>query len=163
MIAICTIGGYGHSSLSFFDLLSNANVDVLVDIRNRRGMRGRTYAFLNSKALQGTLAQRGIAYLHIKSLAPGSDLRSAQKAADQTSGVLKRDRPHLSPQFVTGYKSDVLGTVGIGDILLHLGKFERPCFFCVEQHAEACHRSLAANWLAAHTGREVVHLSPAND
>lgn len=163
MIAICTIGGYGHSNSSFFDSLANAKVDVLVDVRNRRGMRGRAYAFLNSKALQETLAQRGIAYTHMKSLAPGSDLRATQKAADANNAVLKRERTHLSPQFVAGYKSDVLASVGIGDVLLHLGKFERPCFFCVEQHPGACHRSLAANWLAAQTEREVFHLGPARD
>ncbi len=101
---------------------------------------------------------RGIAYLHLKPLAPPSTLRAIQKATDHTTGVSKRDRAHLSADFASAYKSGVLGAVDIGQILRSVEQFQRPCFFCVEQHPDACHRSLVAEWLSSRTGIAVRHL-----
>ena len=72
-----TMGGYGYSQDAFFDRLEANGVDVLVDIRQRRGMRGRQYSFLNSTALQTELLEREIAYLHLKELSPTTAVRDA--------------------------------------------------------------------------------------
>ncbi len=45
---IVTIGGYGFTEDAFINALKGAGVDAFVDIRQRRGMRGSKYAFLNS-------------------------------------------------------------------------------------------------------------------
>lgn len=158
MIEICTTGGYGHTALGFFDPLTAAGVDVLVDVRQRRGMRGRQYSFLNSRALQEELQNRGIAYLHLKMLAPPPTLRALQKANDHLGGVSKRERTDLSPHFVSAYESGVLASVDAKEILSHIAQFQRPCFFCVEQNPNACHRSLVADWLARLTGTATRHL-----
>ena len=158
MIEICTTGGYGHTETSFFDSLAAAGVDVLVDVRQRRGMRGRQYAFLNSRALQDELQRRGIAYLHLKALAPPAVLRSVQKETDQKSGITKRERAHLSPEFASAYRTGVLESVDGDEVLQSMTQFQRPCLFCVERHPDACHRSLVAEWLGRRTGCFIRHL-----
>ena len=45
---IFTIGVYNSSETHFFDKLKNNHIDVFCDIRQRRGVRGRKYAFVNS-------------------------------------------------------------------------------------------------------------------
>ena len=69
-LKIVTIGVFGFSEEAFFHALQTAQVDTFCDIRQRRGVRGATYAFCNSKRLQTRLAELGIRYLHRKDLAP---------------------------------------------------------------------------------------------
>ncbi len=45
---IVTLGVYGRSEAEFFATLQHAQVDLFCDIRRRRGVRGRDYAFANS-------------------------------------------------------------------------------------------------------------------
>ena len=42
---IVTIGVYGFDETGFFRALQDAEVDTFCDIRDRRGVRGATYAF----------------------------------------------------------------------------------------------------------------------
>ena len=67
---IVTIGVYGFDEARFFEALRKVKVDTFCDIRNRRGVRGSTYAFANSLRLQARLAELGIRYLYRKDLAP---------------------------------------------------------------------------------------------
>jgi uncharacterized protein (DUF488 family) len=146
---ICTIGGYGHTFLTFFDQLQMHGVNVLVDIRQRRGLRGSSYAFLNATALQNELQCRGIGYIHLKELAPTTAIRDAQKAADQRASTSKRDRTKLSEVFESKYKREVLGNSDKREILAQLVPHQKVCFFCVEGPASACHRSLVSEWLSS--------------
>ena len=61
---IVTIGAIGYTAESFFQALQNANVDTFIDVRRRRAVRGREYAFANSQRLQARLAELGIRYVH---------------------------------------------------------------------------------------------------
>lgn len=154
---ILTIGGYGHTKESFLSSLLGNDVDVLVDIRQRRGMRGRKYAFFNSLALQDAIRSASIAYQHIKALAPTTAVRTAQKDADIATHTQKRSRQQLSTAFVDAYRSTILAPLLPSDVLEQIGAYRRPCLFCVESQPAACHRSLAARWLA-----EYAHL-PTKD
>ena len=51
-LKLVTIGVYGFDEASFFAALQTAGVDTLCDMRQRRGVRGADYAFVNSKRLQ---------------------------------------------------------------------------------------------------------------
>jgi uncharacterized protein (DUF488 family) len=73
-----TIGGYGHTEKSFINALKSNNIDLFVDVRQRRGMRGATYSFLNAKKLEENLKSAEISYLHFKDLAPTNEVRSFQ-------------------------------------------------------------------------------------
>lgn len=156
--AIFTIGGYGHSQMSFFEQLRSNEVDAFVDIRQRRGMRGKTYSFLNSIMLQEELKRRGIPYIHLAKLAPTKDIRDTQKNFDKADGIQKQQRLELSCAFKDGYQSKILGSVAPDDVIRSIQPHRRPCFFCVEGPAVACHRSLVAEWLHDHTSAPVKHI-----
>jgi len=156
-----TIGGYGFSKDAFLAALKHAGVDTLVDIRQRRGMRGATYSFLNRRQLEESLVASGVRYVHATALAPTTEIRDAQKARDAALGQAKRDRIRLAPDFVTAYEQQVLArytkeafleSVGGGAVAVAL--------FCVEGAPEACHRSLAAAHLSKLLATPVEHLRP---
>ena len=89
---VVTIGVYGFDRESFVARLQHADVRVLLDVRQRRGVRGPEYAWANSLRLQAALAQAGIAYEHHPELAPTTGLRQLQYAEDDRQGVGKRSR-----------------------------------------------------------------------
>lgn len=159
---ICTIGGYGHTSQTFFSQLQRHGVNVLVDIRQRRGLRGCTYAFLNASALQAELQYRGIGYLHFKELAPTTAIRDAQKVADERAGTNKRDRTKLSEVFESKYNREVLENIDSEKIITELSPYQKICFFCVEGPASACHRSLVSKWLSSDLNVPVANIGIDN-
>src|SRR5690606_4536162 len=125
---IYTIGAYGHSERSFFQLLLDARIDVLCDIRQRRGMRGGRYAFLNSIRLQRRLQEHGIEYRHLKELAPPSGIRDQQKAADVLAGISKKQRTSLSAEFTSHFRADILERLDPRQIVVSLPQeAQRPC------------------------------------
>ena len=92
-----TIGVYGLTAERFLDTLHGADVRLLLDVRQRRGVRGREYAWANSRRLQAALAEADIAYRHCPELAPTTELRRLQYAEDDQRGVGKRSRTELAP------------------------------------------------------------------
>jgi len=157
---IITLGVYGSTEAGFFAALREAGVDTFCDIRGRRGVRGREYAFVNSKRLQTRLVELGIRYLHFKELAPSEALRKRQYAADKLDRVAKRKRTELSELFVGGYREERQGFES-RKFIEQLGPAARVvALFCVERAAAACHRSLLAARLQRDLGVEVVHLTP---
>ncbi len=159
---IVTIGVYGFSEAAFFEKLRAAGVDTFCDIRWRRGVRGREYAFANSGRLQKRLAELGIAYLHFRELAPSPELRKRQTEADKTAGIAKRKRAALGEAFIAGYREAMAG-FDSRQFLASLGTKSRvAALFCVERDPAACHRSLLAERLQQDLGAEVevAHLTP---
>ncbi len=74
MRKIMTIGVYGFTADAFLATLRGAGVALLVDLRQRRGVRGRDYAWANAARLQRALAAADIGYLHVKALAPDNTI-----------------------------------------------------------------------------------------
>lgn len=144
---IVTIGGYGFTESTFVGALQRARIDTFLDIRQRRGMRGAKYAFLNSLRLQSILVAAGIKYVHAHCLAPTTDVRDAQRADDRTSGLTKRERTQLSPSFVMKYRSEILEPLDVAWLQRELVDASAIALFCVEGDPSACHRSLAAGHL----------------
>lgn len=50
-----TIGVYNSTEKEFFDKLTQNNIDTFCDIRQRRGVRGAKYAFVNKNRLEQRL------------------------------------------------------------------------------------------------------------
>jgi uncharacterized protein (DUF488 family) len=157
---IATVGVYEFSADTFLAALRDAGVQLLVDVRQRRGVRGSQYAWANSQRLQAALAQAGIAYRHAKELAPTTELRHLQYAADAREGVGKRSRVTLAPEYVERYTDEILNPVDLDAFVDELPDDGVTALLCVEADAEACHRSLIAQRLADEHGVRVVHLSP---
>ena len=156
-----TIGGYGFTEHAFFKSLLSAGVDIFCDIRQRRGMRGRAFAFLNSARLQDRLGNIGIHYVHLKEFAPTDSIRARQKAADAQLGIQKRSREALGCEFSASYRGEILMTHNQQEFLKSLPKTTlKPCLFCVERQHEACHRSLMSVWLGEAISVPVIHLHP---
>ena len=157
---IITIGVYGFTEATFFEALQAHKVDLFCDIRQRRGLRGRDYAFANSKRLQRRLDELGIAYSHFKNLAPTPEVRRQQQTVDQAGGVKKRARSQLSPAFIEAYEATVLADFDAQAFLDEVGESAILALFCVEREPEACHRSLLAGHLARLLELDVEHVLP---
>jgi uncharacterized protein (DUF488 family) len=156
---LATIGVYGFDREAFLAALDDAAIDVVVDVRQRRGVRGAEYAWANSKRLQASLAEAGIEYRHAKDLAPTTELRQAQYRADARRGEGKRSRTVLAPEYAEGYTEQILDRADLAP-LVELTRKRRPALLCVERDPEACHRSLIAARLAEGGDLAVQHLRP---
>src|SRR4051794_24896617 len=105
---VATIGVYGFTGESFLAALRDAGVRLVLDVRQRRGVRGPEYAWANSQRLQAALGEAGIGYEHVKELAPTTELRHLQYAEDARQGVGKRSRAELAPEYVERYTREIL-------------------------------------------------------
>lgn len=158
---IVTAGVYGHSETSFFDAIKKAQIDVFVDTRRRRAVRGSQYAFANSARLQERLSELGIRYEHRLDLAPTMELVQAQDAEDRAKGIRRSDRDHLGATLVDGYRRLVLDGFDSEAFAASLGdSVETILIFCVERTPQACHRSLLAERLENDLGAEVMNILP---
>ena len=158
---LVTIGVYGFDEEAFFQALQAAEVDVFCDIRQRRGVRGATYAFANSQRLQRRLAELGIRYLYRQDLAPTKSVRDRQVEADKAQKVAKRQRTALGEVFVEAYRAEILVDFEPQSLLDDAGPDAQVmALFCVEREPAACHRSLVADQLRWTLGLEVEHIRP---
>jgi uncharacterized protein (DUF488 family) len=158
MRELVTIGVYGFDADAFLQHLHEANVRLLLDVRQRRGVRGPEYAWANSQRLQATLAQAEIAYEHHPELAPTTELRHVQYADDDRQGVGKRTRHHLAPEYARRYTTEILDRADLTAIVSALPANGTAALFCVENDPEACHRSLIARRLSERHGFTIEHL-----
>ena len=155
-----TIGVYGFTAERFLETLRDAGVRLLLDVRQRRGVRGAEYAWANSKRLQAALAEASIAYRHHPELAPTTELRRLQYAEDDRRGVGKRSRTELAPAYRDRYTAEILDHVDLEPLVASLPSEGAAALFCVERDPDACHRSLIAARLAAEHDLEITHLLP---
>lgn len=156
---IFTLGVYNSTEQQFFGKLTENHIDTFCDIRQRRGVRGSQYAFVNSQRLQQRLAEMNISYNYLKELAPTKEIRDKQKEADKLNGIQKKDRTRLGDVFVNGYKKHIEG-YDFQALIKKLNAMgaKRVVFFCVEESPYACHRSIVANKLHKLFGYPITHL-----
>jgi uncharacterized protein (DUF488 family) len=157
---VTTIGVYGYTAERFLETLTDAGVLLLLDVRQRRGVRGPEYAWANSRRLQAGLAEAGIAYRHHPELAPTTELRRLQYAEDDRRGVGKRSRTELAPAFRERYTKEILDRVDLEPLVASLPSDGAAALLCVERDPDACHRSLIAARLGTEHDVEVTHLLP---
>ena len=162
MRTIATIGIYQFSLDDFLDTLRRHRVAMVVDVRQRRGVRGREYSWANSLRLQAALAQAGIPYRHVPELAPTTELRQLQYREDDRLRVGKRSRVELAEAYRRRYLHEVLDQVNLGAILESLPDDATSALLCVERDARACHRSLIAARLQAQYRVPTINLVPGS-
>ena len=160
MRKLATVGVYEASLESFLRALHEADVRLVIDVRQRRGVRGREYAWANAQRLQAALLRERIGYSHHKELAPTTELRQLQYAEDDRLGVGKRSRTTLAPAYVEGYTRGILDRADLRAVVDELPEDGTSALLCVERDPEACHRSLVAAELAREFGLPVTHLYP---
>ena len=158
---IATIGVYGFAVQTFLDTLTDSGVGLLLDLRQRRGVRGPDYSWANSARLQRALDAAGIGYRHVKELAPTTELRRLQYREDDRQGVGKRNRVALAPEYAERYTREILAPFDLGALVAELPGDSATALLCVERDPQACHRSLVAERLRAEHGLPVTGLLPA--
>lgn len=154
-----TIGVYGFTAETFIEKLNAEDVGLLLDLRQRRGVRGPDYAWANSARLQRALTEAGIGYRHVKELAPTTELRHLQYREDDLQGVGKRNRAALAPAYAERYTREILDPFDLGALVVELPIDSTTALLCVERDPEACHRSLVAERLRD-LGLPVIDLRP---
>ncbi|MGD9525879.1 DUF488 domain-containing protein [Pseudonocardia sp.] len=160
MRRIATIGVYGFTAEAFVETLAGGGVGLLLDLRQRRGVRGPDYAWANSVRLRRALAAAAVGYRHVKDLAPTTELRQLQYREDDRQGVGKRNRAALAPAYVERYTREILDPFDLDALVAELPRDSVTALFCVERDPQACHRSLVAERLRTEHGLPVTHLRP---
>ena len=140
--------------------LHEADVRLLLDVRQRRGVRGSEYAWANSKRLQAALEDAGFGYRHLPELAPTTELRRLQYAEDDRQGVGKRSRTRAGARLRRALHARDPRPRRSRRSWSLLPRSGAAALFCVERDPEACHRSLIAGRLAAQREVDVTHLRP---
>ena len=155
-----TIGVYNSTEQDFFNKLISNGVDTFCDIRQRRGVRGSKYAFVNSNRLQEKLKSLGVEYLHVLKLAPNHEIRDLQKEADAQNREAKRERQQLGDVFKKQYENNIIKEFDFENFLstLDVQGANKIALFCVEERPEACHRSIVSNKLKEYYNYKITHL-----
>ena len=155
-----TIGVYNSTEKEFFNKLVQNNIDTFCDIRQRRGVRGAKYSFVNSNNLQQKLNDLEIKYGYIQNLAPTSEIRELQKEIDFQKGELKRERQELGSVFLIEYKNKILKNFDFESFFENLENIaaNRIALFCVEESPQACHRSIVTEKLSNDYNYKITHL-----
>jgi uncharacterized protein (DUF488 family) len=157
---LATIGVYGFTLEDFVSTLRDADVRLLLDVRQRRGVRGREYSWANARRLEAALTEAEIGYRHHPELAPTTELRRLQYREDERQGVGKRSRIELAPAYRERYTDEILDHVDLEAVVRELPEDGAGALLCVERDPDACHRSLVAERIRARHGVPVVHLRP---
>jgi uncharacterized protein (DUF488 family) len=158
---LATIGVYGFTAETFARALREADARLVLDVRQRRGVRGSEYAWANSARLQAALVVERIAYRHLPELAPTTELRRLQYREDARLGVGKRSRAELASVYRERYVSEILDGVDLAGIVDALPPDGASVLLCVERDPEACHRSIIAQRIADRYGLSATHILPA--
>ena len=158
MRTIATVGVYQSSLDDFLEKLRRNKVAMVVDVRQRRGVRGPEYAWANSHRLQAALEHAAIQYRHVRQLAPTTELRQLQYREDDRLKVGKRSRVELSATYRRRYLREILDRVDLGAFLESLPDEAVSALLCVEHDPRACHRSLIADRIHAQFGNPVIDL-----
>lgn len=160
MLRLVTIGVYGFTAETFLEKLTDRGVGLLLDLRQRRGVRGTDYAWANSARLQSALSAAKIGYRHVKGLAPTTELRHLQYREDDRQGVGKRNRIELAPAYAERYTREILEPFDLDALVAELPADSVTALLCVERDPEACHRSLVAGRLQAQHGMSLSDIRP---
>jgi len=150
-----TVGHGNRSAEEFIDLLKEAGVSYVVDIRSiPHSVR---FPHFGSQALRSTLRRAGIDYIYLGDLLGGKPLRHEQ------AGDTEWKQGHLDVRLVASLRRTPRWREGIQKLAaLVTGRAdsgEVGCLLCSESDPTKCHRSLVALELASELpGLEVSHL-----
>lgn len=158
---ILTLGVYGYDADAFERAVLDAKLDIVVDIRRRRGVRGARYSFANSTRLQNMLAKNSIPYIHRIDLATPEAVMKREGEIDRAEHIARHERDHLSDDFISDYTEAVLKHFNATEFIASLGDdISRVVLLCVERTANACHRGLLAAEIVHQLGWDRVDLDP---
>ena len=128
--------GYaGHDLDSFLHKLREYQIEVVIDIRQNPVSRKK--GFSRSRLCE-FLSQHGVEYVHVRPLGVPVDLRKR----------LREGQCNLQEYFAA-YLDYLGGQVEALQEVAAVASSKRCCLLCVEERPEDCHRSAAAEEIAA--------------
>jgi uncharacterized protein (DUF488 family) len=144
---IFTVGHSTHSLDELISLLRGQNVSAIVDVRMYP--RSRRMPHFNSDALEVSLPERGVSYVHLAALggrrAPSPDSPNGGWREEQFRGYAD----HMaSPEFLAGLAR-----------LESIGRSSPTAVMCAEGLWWHCHRRLVSDALLVR-GWRVLHIGP---
>jgi uncharacterized protein (DUF488 family) len=149
MTSIATIGYEGRAQHDLIELLVDAEITLLVDVRIRA--QSRKPGFSKSTLAAG-LAAVEIGYEHLRALGTPLDIREEFRAGNKLRDVAApRER----------YREYLLGDPEARvelETLAELCTRERVAFLCFEHDPRVCHRAVIAEELLRLHGISTVHL-----
>ncbi|HYM20690.1 MAG TPA: DUF488 domain-containing protein [Candidatus Kapabacteria bacterium] len=142
---IWTIGHSTHLFDEFLELLRSFEIKMLADIRSFPG--SRRYPHFNKEALERTLPEHGIEYIHIP------ELGGRRKAISESHHP---EWKHPAFRSYADYMDTSEFKIGIGH-LQELALRSRTAYMCSEALWWRCHRSLVSDYLKSN-GWTVLHI-----
>ena len=142
---IWTIGHSTHPLNEFIDMLKSFQIDVLADIRSFPG--SRKFPQFNKEALEISLPQNNIRYIHLKNLG------GRRKVSPESKNTVWR---HVAFRGYADYMETDVFKEGIKE-LEKIAMKQRTVYMCSEAVWWRCHRSMVSDYLKVH-GWKVMHI-----
>jgi uncharacterized protein (DUF488 family) len=142
---IYTIGHSTRSLEEFIVMLQSFNIEVLVDIRHYPG--SRRYPHFNKQALEISLPEQDIQYVHLESL---GGRRKPVAGSPNTAWRNDAFRGYADYMETPPYKEGIKALTAIAERAT-------VAFMCSEAVWWRCHRSLVADYLKLN-GWKVMHI-----
>lgn len=137
--------GYEKADLTdFIQSLCQADVEVLVDVRDRAQSRRKGFS---KTALSNALTEAGIKYVHLKTLGDPKEGREAARAGQWDKfdriyrGVLRSQPAQLAI-----------------DQIIDLLEVSSVCLLCYERDHKTCHRKYISDEIDKRLGKKTRHL-----
>ena len=147
-VPIYTLGYEKRSFDEYLALLKEAEIDVVIDVRETPWSRKPGFTKARMTALLG---QAGIKYVHAGF---AGNPRALRKTATDHADALAKYREHFTAS------PDVLDELE-ALVTLHQAAGKRVALTCFERHPDDCHRAVLADaWVARRRGRKAIHLAP---
>jgi uncharacterized protein (DUF488 family) len=144
---IYTIGHSTRSMAELIDVLRDARIDCVVDVR--KFPHSRRHPHFNREALGPALAAAGLGYRHVEAL---GGRRGKRRDGPSPNGLWREE---AFRNF-----ADYAGTAPFRDALAELrslGRSQRVAIMCAEAVWWRCHRRIIADYLIA-AGEDVTHI-----
>jgi uncharacterized protein (DUF488 family) len=146
---IWTIGHSTRSLEEFVQLLEPFKITQVVDIRNYPG--SKRYPHFNKEALELTLPQKGIGYLHLKDL---GGRRTPKPGSANTAWRNSAFRGYADYMETDNFKNAI-------EQLENIATQKHTAYMCSEAVWWSCHRSLVSDYLKIR-GWNVWHIMAIN-
>ena len=139
-----TIGYEGASLEDFIQTLEEANVEVLLDIRDRAQSRKKGFS---KTALSNALQNHGIEYVHLKELGDPKEGRLAARSGNWDEfdriyrDVMASQEAIAALEYIRGISENTVA-----------------CLLCYERDHKTCHRKYVSDAIDLQTGTKTRHL-----
>jgi uncharacterized protein (DUF488 family) len=142
-----TIGYEQTPQAAVLDALTDARVDLLVDVRAVSASRRPGFS---KRQLAASLDEKQIGYLHLRGLGTPAEGRQAARGG-RFDEMLRIFDAHLQTPEAIEEMDELAGLVRAG---------RRICLLCYERDPAHCHRRRVAEIIRERTGAKIEHLIP---